>query len=100
MDMLVVVVEPGKRSIDTAKRVRKLAGDIGLGKIKIVANKIRSEKDKEFLIENMADFEFLGFLPYSDQIIDFDLKEMPTVLGDSPISAEVERIAKGLGADS
>lgn len=100
MDSLVVVVEPGMRSVDTARRVRKLAGDIGLGKISIVANKIRNEKDREFLIEKMSDFEFLGFLPYSDRIIDFDLKEMPTVLSDPQISTEVGKIAKGLSGDS
>ena len=33
VDKLIVVVEPGRRSIDTAEHIRKLAGEIGLNHI-------------------------------------------------------------------
>jgi len=45
VDKLIVVVEPGRRSIDTAERIKKLASEIGLGNIKVVGNKIRNDKD-------------------------------------------------------
>jgi len=77
VDRLVVVVEPGRRSIETAHQVRKLAGDIGIRKLNFVGNKIRSEQDREFLLKEMPDFEFLGFMPYRDEIIEADLNGRP-----------------------
>ena len=41
VDRLIVVVEPGRRSIDTAEHIRKLATEIGLNHIAVVGNKVR-----------------------------------------------------------
>jgi CO dehydrogenase maturation factor len=73
VDWLVVVVEPGRRSVETAHQIRKLAGDIGVKDLLFVGNKIRSEQDKTFLLEQMAGFEFIGFIPFRDEIIAADL---------------------------
>ena len=73
VDKLIVVVEPGRRSIDTAEHIRQLAKEIGLETIAVVGNKIRSPKDQEFLQKHLADFEFIGFLPYDDALIEADL---------------------------
>jgi CO dehydrogenase maturation factor len=77
VDRLVVVVEPGRRSIETAHQIRKLAGDLGIKKLDFLGNKIRSDKDKQFLIEQMPDFHFLGFIPYATDIIEADLDGRP-----------------------
>jgi CO dehydrogenase maturation factor len=77
VDRLLVVVEPGSRSVATAKRVRALASEIGLKKISIVGNKVRSAKDEEFLKKNLQGFEFVGFIPYDDAIIEADLRGGP-----------------------
>ncbi|MBC2710124.1 MAG: AAA family ATPase [Desulfosarcina sp.] len=73
VDKLIVVVEPGRRSIDTAKHIRRLAAEIWLNHIAVVGNKIRSPKDEEFLRTHLPDFEFLGFMPYDDTLIEADL---------------------------
>jgi len=73
VDRLLVVVEPGRRSLDTAGAVRRLAGDLGLRKISVVGNKVRSEKDEAYIRAGLKDFEILGFLPYSDEVIEADL---------------------------
>ncbi|MBL7179680.1 MAG: carbon monoxide dehydrogenase, partial [Desulfobacterales bacterium] len=39
----------------------------------VVGNKIRSKKDEEFLKKHLNDFEFLGFIPYDDALIEADL---------------------------
>lgn len=74
VDKLIVVVEPGRRSIDTAEHIHKLASEIGLKTIAVVGNKIRSKKDEEFLKKHLGDFEFLGFIPYDDALIEADLE--------------------------
>jgi CO dehydrogenase maturation factor len=73
VDKLIVVVEPGRRSIDTAANVRKLALEIGLNKVVVIGNKIRNPNDERFLRKNLSDFDFLGFLPYDDALIEADL---------------------------
>jgi CO dehydrogenase maturation factor len=73
VDKLIVVVEPGRRSIDTAEHIRHLAAEINLNHIAIVGNKIRGPKDEAFLKTHLDDFEFLGFLPYDETLIEADL---------------------------
>ena len=77
VDRLIVVVEPGRRSIETAEQIQKLSGDIGIKKLSFVGNKIRSEKDKEFLLKQIPDDQFLGFIPYQSDIIEADLEGVP-----------------------
>jgi len=84
VDKLVVVVEPGRRSIDTARSIQKLAAQIRLERITVVGNKIRGETDKSFLKENLAEFDFLGFLPYEEALIEADLA------GRSPYERDTE----------
>ena len=76
VDKLLVVVEPGSRSIDTARHINKLAGEIGLTAIALVGNKIRGPKDEEFLKKHLSGFSFLGFIPYDDALIEADLNGM------------------------
>jgi len=73
VDKLIVVVEPGRRSIDTAEHIRRLASEIHLKQIAIVGNKIRGPKDEAFLRKHLPDFEFLGFMPYDETLIEADL---------------------------
>jgi CO dehydrogenase maturation factor len=87
VDKLIVVVEPGRRSIETAANIRDLAGDIGLKNIAMVGNKIRGKKDETFLKENLPDFDFLGFIAYDEALIEADLA------GVSPYTVQTEAIA-------
>ncbi|MDM8524575.1 AAA family ATPase [Desulfococcaceae bacterium HSG8] len=73
VNKLIVVVEPGRRSIETAGHIRKLASEIRLSNIAVVGNKIRGTRDEEFLRNHLPDFEFLGFLPFDDKLIEADL---------------------------
>jgi CO dehydrogenase maturation factor len=84
VDKLIVVVEPGRRSIDTAEHIRRLAAEIQLNQIYIVGNKVRGDRDAEFLRRHLKDFEILGFLPYTDDLIEADLR------GESPYDVESE----------
>ena len=89
VNKLIVVVEPGRRSIDTAEHIRRLASEIGLNAIAVVGNKIRGEKDREFLQKHLAGFEFIGFLPYDDALIEADLGGISPFEVDSPSKAQV-----------
>jgi CO dehydrogenase maturation factor len=83
VDRLVVVVEPGRRSIDTAGHIKQLASEIQLNNISVIGNKIRSSKDEDFLKKHLADFDILGFVPYSDALIEADLEGISPYAADS-----------------
>ncbi len=96
VDKLIVVVEPSRRSVETAFRINKLAQDIDLRKIAAVGNKVRSQSEKEFLISSMPGFEFLGFIPYDQAIVDADLGNLPLVDASQQIITDVRNIFKAL----
>jgi CO dehydrogenase maturation factor len=77
VDRLIVVVEPGRRSIETAHQIQKLSQDIGVKKLSLIGNKIRSDKDKSFLLKQLPDLDFLGFIPFGNEIIEADLEGLP-----------------------
>jgi len=43
LDLLLIVVEPGMRSLDTARRILGMASSLGVRAIRVVANKVRPE---------------------------------------------------------
>lgn len=98
VDKMIIVVEPGKASIETAYRIRELAKDIGLKNLAVVANKIRSEQDRDFLVAAMPDFEFLGFVPYDQKIIEAGQGNVPLSNSSPEVINQVREIAARLGA--
>jgi CO dehydrogenase maturation factor len=92
VDKLIVVVEPGRRSLETARVIKRLAEDIGLKNIAIVGNKVRSETDKEFLVSSLPGLEFLGFIPYDQAIVDADLASKPVITASQKVVSEVKKI--------
>jgi CO dehydrogenase maturation factor len=95
VDKLIVVVEPGRRSMDTAGHIKKLASEIGLKNIGLVGNKIRGQKDEEFLKKHLSDFEFLGFIRQDEALIEADLDGVSPYDVDSIAKTNVkEMIAK------
>jgi CO dehydrogenase maturation factor len=96
VDRFIVVVEPGSKSIDTALRVRKMAQDIGVRNIAAVGNKIRGEKDIQFLRAHLPDFDFLGFIPYDQTVIDADISDSLAVDSSSLVKSEVQNIYRKL----
>ncbi|MBW1802765.1 MAG: carbon monoxide dehydrogenase, partial [Deltaproteobacteria bacterium] len=50
---------------------------IGLKKLSLVGNKIRSDTDISFLKTNMSELDFIGFIPFGTDIIEADLEGVP-----------------------
>lgn len=96
VDKLIVVVEPGRRSIDTAENIRRLAAEIKLDQIYIVGNKIRNSKDEDYLRKHLSDFNILGFLPYADGLIEADLAGQSPYDVDSEARTRVQKIVEHL----
>lgn len=96
VDKLIVVVEPGRRSVETAGTINKLAEDIGLRSIALVGSKVRSQAEKEFLISSLPRFEFLGFIPYDQAIVDADIANVSVVDASQKVISEVRNVYQAL----
>jgi len=77
LDLLLIVVEAGTRSIETATRIKKLATDIGIKNIALVINKVPSETDEKEIIETLStlDLPVFAILPFKTEFIEADLKD-------------------------
>jgi len=72
VDAFIIVVEPGQRSFQTARAVRDLGKDLGIERYYIVGSKARDERDRQFITDNLPDFEVLGFINYHTEIAEAD----------------------------
>ncbi len=68
VDAMLVVVEPGQRSIECALQVERMCGDIGLTNLLYIGNKITCEADRKFIEEALPGRELIAFLPYSEKL--------------------------------
>ena len=72
MDQFIVVIEPGARSVQTYRNVKRLAKDLGVKQVRVVANKIRDDKDEEFIRSAIPAEDLLGCIHYNTEIMDAD----------------------------
>lgn len=84
VEAFIVVVEPGKRSVQTAFVVRELAEGLGIDKVFVVANKVRGSEDVEFLQRELKGLTLLGTIGFYQSVVNADMA------GNSPYYASVE----------
>ena len=69
-DTMLTVVEPYYKSLETGRRMAVLAKDLGIGRVALVANKIRDERDlgavQEFAQVN--GLEIAGVIPFDEEM--------------------------------
>ncbi len=100
VDKLIVVVEPGRRSIETAENIKGLASEIGIENLAIVGNKVRNESDRNFIESNLPGFDFLGFIPYDQAVIEADHANLSPLESSEQVRKAVSEIYNNLLAES
>ena len=53
-------------------RSKRLASELGVKQVRVVANKVRDEKDEEFVRSRIPAEDLLGFVHYNTEVIDAD----------------------------
>jgi CO dehydrogenase maturation factor len=97
IDKMLICVEPGSRSIETAKTIMKLGNEIGLKGFGIVGNKIRNKSQEDWIIDQLSEEQLCGFIPYSDTIQEADILEKPLFdMMDENLFAAFRRIHQNL----
>jgi len=101
-DLLVTVVEPYYKSLETGRRMAALAEELGLERVVLVANKIRDERELEAVREfaEAHELDIAGSIPFDPGMPDAEraglapLEHNP----DMPAIAAIEEIAARLVA--
>jgi CO dehydrogenase maturation factor len=88
VDAFIVVVEPGQRSMQTAKTVREMAEGLGIRNVYVVANKVRNVEDMNFIRDNIGDMELVGSMSFNEALMAADIK------GSSPYSYSPESVSE------
>jgi len=94
MDMLIIVIEPGLRSVQTAYSVKKMSEDLKIKSLFLVANKIKSTKEFQEVKKRLEGFTILGTMPYSEKVRESDLGCYSPCEADEKFRESIIRIAK------
>ena len=69
VDLMLVVVEPGKRSVETAHRVKDMAASLGIHRFGIVLNKaVDKESECQWISDEFGAGSLLGVIPFDNRI--------------------------------
>jgi len=93
VNTLVCVLEPGKQSIETARRIVKLAADLGIGNVLAIGNKIMTEYDRVFIERSVESIrvELVSMAPFDRSIAEADMMRVAP-LDHSPASDVIEAV--------
>ncbi|MEM0202878.1 MAG: P-loop NTPase [Archaeoglobaceae archaeon] len=96
VDLLIAVVEPGSRAIETLERIKKLAEDIGIEKIAVVVNKFVESDEAKKIIERIR-YPIIGKIPFSECFIKADIENIPPYkICDLKPFMEIKRAIEGM----
>lgn len=96
VDKFIIVVEPGRKAIETALRIKNLAQDIGITNIAIIGNKIRGLADIDFIASSLRGFTFAGFISYDPAIIDSEISGLDPLNTSLKVVGEARNIYRNL----
>ena len=100
VDVFIVVVEPGMRSVQTAHVVRSLAADLGVREVVAVGNRVRGPEDVAYLEGVLGEIELIGTLPDSEGVRQADRDGVSPFGIDKEFTEALESIAASLIARS
>ena len=92
-DTMLIVTEPYYRSLETTGRTATLAQGLGINKVYVVANKVRSSEDEEAIRRYCTErgLEIIAVMPFDDDVRLADNAGTP-ILDCQPQPAYVGRV--------
>ncbi len=96
IDMLVLVVEPGGRSIETANNMGKMAKELGIRYVAAIANKITELSQRDIIQAQLEDITLLGYIGYSHLLQEADLNRKAVFGSDTTALEQLKEAKKQL----
>jgi CO dehydrogenase maturation factor len=100
VDAILAVVEPGRRSVETAHRVREMARGLGIARVAVVINKSTDPAaDRAWIAGEFGADTVIGVIPFNPRVIAADRGGQSLVdVGDAELLApfvEIQRAVDG-----
>lgn len=99
VDAMLIVVEPSKQSIETAKRIKTLAEDLGVAKIVAVLNKLSEPSDHDRLKGELRDLQIGAEIPFDANVRSLSLSNDGIQLTKElhmPIESIIETLSEAI----
>ncbi len=96
IDALILVVEPGGRSIETANNMAKMGRELGIECVAAIANKITETSQTDAITKQLKNVDLLGNLRYSRALQQADLGRTPVLGADVEITNELKQVKNQL----
>ena len=94
VDAFLIVVEPGRRSLSTARNIQRLAADIGVTDCYVVGNKVRNQADRDYIQRELSpDLPVIGFLSTNPRAVEADMRGEAIFDAVPELVQEVSRVA-------
>jgi len=79
IDKMIIVIEPGSRSISTAKTILRLAREIGIESFGIIGNKVQEKTQENWIRKQFPQDLLLGMVSYREIIREADQSQRPLI---------------------
>jgi len=99
VDAMLVVIEPGMRSVQTANTIQKLASDLKIKRLYVILNKVQNPEEEQMVKEKLDGLPYLGSISYNENIRRSDLEDTSPYDADSVFVNEVRAIKESLFRD-
>jgi len=99
VDAMLVVIEPGQRSVQTARQIEKLAKELGIPRIFLVLNKVHNREEEETLKTYLPDLPVIGVALERESIRKADLEGKSPFDNDPEYVADIRAIKERLEAE-
>jgi CO dehydrogenase maturation factor len=96
VDLMLIVVEPGARSLHAARQIHRLAEEIGIKRFAVVANKTRGPQDEQAIAAALPGEKILGYLPYDQKLVEADLAGRAAWEGADSASSSSARVIEAI----
>ncbi|OFW60328.1 MAG: carbon monoxide dehydrogenase [Candidatus Solincola sediminis] len=99
VDAMIIVIEPGMRSVQTANTIRKLASDLLVPRVYVVINKVQDPEEAEIISRRLDGLPLLGSISFSPVVRRADIEGKSPYDLDSAFVEEVREIKDRLFAE-
>jgi CO dehydrogenase maturation factor len=96
VDALVVVVEPGARSIETAVNIARMASKMGIEHVAAFANKITDAGQIDIIRSRLADIPVLGSFRLEPALQAADLEHLPVISTSDELVKELRKAKEAM----
>jgi CO dehydrogenase maturation factor len=100
-DAILAVAEPYYRSLETARRVVELASELGIGRVSVVANKVRDEQEAQAVRSYMErhGLPLVAEVPFDEAVLEADRQAgglLDVGGSEAPAVRALDRLAESL----